>query len=78
MMQYSPKEGEYVYFRYDKNQTIMTVLNTAKEKKMISIKNYSERTNGFSKMKNIITGEVTNLEDFSLEAKESGVWELQK
>jgi hypothetical protein len=29
-------------------------------------------------MKNIITGEVTNLEDFSLEAKESGVWELQK
>ncbi|HEY9364740.1 MAG TPA: cyclomaltodextrinase C-terminal domain-containing protein, partial [Chitinophagaceae bacterium] len=78
MMQYSPKEGEYVFFRYNKNQTVMTVLNTAKEKKIISIKNYSERTNGFSKMKNIITGEVTNLEDFSLEARESGVWELQK
>ena len=78
MMQYSPKEGEYVFFRYNKNQTVMTVLNTAKEKKIISIKNYPERTNGFSLMKNIITGEVTNLEDFSIDAKGSGVWELQK
>ncbi|HEY9362081.1 MAG TPA: cyclomaltodextrinase C-terminal domain-containing protein, partial [Chitinophagaceae bacterium] len=78
MMQYSPKEGEYVFFRYNKNQTVMTVLNTAKEKKIISIKNYPERTNGFSTMKNIITGEVTNLEDFSIDAKGSGVWELQK
>ncbi|MEO5649556.1 MAG: glycoside hydrolase family 13 protein [Ginsengibacter sp.] len=78
MMQYSPKEGEYVYFRYDEKQTIMTVLNTAKERKTILMKNYSERTNGFLKMKNITTGEVTNLEDFSLEANGSGVWELEK
>jgi hypothetical protein len=56
----------------------MTVLNTAKEKLTISIKNYSERTNGFTKMKNIVTGEVKPLADFSLEPMESDVWELQK
>jgi glycosidase len=78
MTQFAPKEGEYVFFRYDEKQTIMTVLNTAKERKNISIKNYAERTNGFTKMKNVITGEIKTLEDFSLEPMESGVWELLK
>jgi len=78
MMQFSPKEGEYVFFRYDDKQTVMTVLNTAKEPKNISIKNYAERTNGFTKMKNIITGEITSLKDFSLAPMGSGVWELLK
>ncbi|MEO6812864.1 MAG: glycoside hydrolase family 13 protein [Ginsengibacter sp.] len=78
MMQFSSQEGEYVFFRYDGTQTIMTAMNTAKEKKNISIHNYAERTNSFSKMKNIIIGEVTKLQDFSLEPMESGVWELVK
>jgi glycosidase len=78
MMQFAPLKGEYVFFRYDSKQTIMTVLNTAKEKLTISINNYSERTNGFTKMKNIVTGEVTPLANFSLEPMESGVWELEK
>jgi glycosidase len=78
MMQFAPVKGEYVFFRYDSKQTIMTILNTAKEEVNISLKNYSERTNGFSKMKNIITGEIFPLEDFSMKPMESGVWELLK
>jgi glycosidase len=78
MMQFAPAKGEYVFFRYDSKQTIMTVLNTAKEKLTIDIKKYSERTNGFTKMKNVITGEVKPVADFSLEPMESGVWELEK
>jgi glycosidase len=78
MMQFAPVKGEYVFFRYDSKQTIMTILNTAKENINISIKNYSERTNGFSKMKNILTGETSSLEDFSMSPMESGVWELEK
>lgn len=78
MMQFAPQKGEYVFFRYNNRQTIMTVLNTAKEKINISISYYAERTKGFSKMKNIITGEVSPLTDFSLMPMESGVWELEK
>jgi len=78
MMQYAPVKGEYVFFRYDSKQTIMTVLNTAKEKLTIAVKNYTERTNGFTKMKNVVTGEVKPIADFSLEPMESGVWELEK
>ena len=78
MMQFAPQKGEYVFFRYDSKQTIMTVLNTAKEKLTIVMSNYSERTKGFSKMKNIVTGQVSSLSDFSLMPMESGVWELEK
>ena len=51
----------------------MVVMNTAKDKKNISPKKYFERTNGFSKMRNILTGEVAGLNDFSIDAKASGV-----
>jgi neopullulanase len=79
MMQYVPADGGvYIYFRYDSKQTVMVVMNTAKEEKKISPTNYPERTNGFSKMKNIITGEVTQLKDFSIGPKAAGVWELMK
>ena len=32
-MQFVPQDGVYVYFRYDDKQTIMVVMNTAKENK---------------------------------------------
>ena len=77
-MQYIPENGIYVYFRYDNKQTIMVIMNTAKKEMKVNVERYRERTNGFSKMKNIITGELTTLKDFTVEAKESAVYELIK
>ncbi len=76
LMQYVPKDGVYVYFRYDNNQTVMVVMNTSKKQQNISPANYLERTNGFSKMKNVLTGEIGDLKDFSVDAGNAGVWEL--
>ena len=79
MMQYVPgDDGVYVYFRYDKNQTVMVVMNTAKDQKTISPAAYAERTNGFSKKKNVITGTITGIRDFTIDAKASDVFELIK
>jgi len=77
-MQYIPQDGLYVYFRYDIKQTIMVVSNTSDKSADIKIDRFKERTNGFSKMKNIISGEVTELKTFSLEAKAVAVYELMK
>ena len=77
-MQYVPEEGVYVYFRYDNKQTVMVIMNTSKQEKKVTIEKYTERTNGFSGMKNIFTGKITALKDFSTDAKESGVYELIK
>ena len=77
LMQYVPFDnGVYVYFRYNNDQTVMVVMNTSKETKTISPGNYAERIKGFSKMKNIITDEISELKDFALASYESGVWEL--
>ena len=77
-MQYVPDDGIYVYFRYDNKQSIMIVMNTAKTEKKINVNKYEERVNGFSKMKNIITGETESLSDFSLNSYESKVYQLIK
>lgn len=78
LMQYVPADGVYVYFRYDDKETVMVIMNTAKKEMKVNIEKYKERTNGFSKMKNISTGEVIPLKDFIIEAKESAVYELIK
>ncbi len=58
MMHYVPVKGLYVYFRYDAKQTIMCVMNTAKTESEVDFGKYLERTGGFSKAKNVLTGEV--------------------
>ncbi|HMK05134.1 MAG TPA: cyclomaltodextrinase C-terminal domain-containing protein, partial [Ferruginibacter sp.] len=77
-MQYVPEEGVYVYFRYDDKQTIMVVMNTAKDQKKVSLGRYAERLSGFSKMKQVLNGKVTAIEDITLDAKASVVYELLK
>lgn len=76
MMQFVPKDGLYVYFRYDKNQTIMCVMNTDENERLVNFSDYIERTNGFSKGVNIIDGsEVSN--EFKIKAKSMYVIELK-
>lgn len=78
LMQYVPYDGLYVYFRYDKKNTVMIVLNSKNSSVNISLKRFSERTDGFTKMKNVMTGEVSTIKDFSIDAKQSEVFELIK
>lgn len=78
MVQFVPEDGVYVYFRYNNKQTVMVVMNTSKETKNISLKRFAERTNGFSAMKNIISGTVSGINDFSLDSYKSSVFELIK
>ena len=78
MMQFTPDDGVYVYFRYDEKQTVMVVMNTAKERKSINMKKFIERTKGFSKARNIFNGVITDLTDLSIDSYDSMVFELVK
>ena len=78
LMQYLPEDGVYTYFRYDNNQTVMVVMNTAKTEKNISFNNYRERTGSFSKYKNILTSEMGSMTDFKLGSYQTVVLELYK
>lgn len=77
-MQYVPQDAVYVYFRYNNEQTVMVVMNTAKEAKKVSPARYAERTSGFTHMKDVISGKTIGLQDFTIDAKVTGVYELIK
>lgn len=76
-MQYLPfANGVYVYFRYNTKQTIMCVLNTSDKEAAIDFDQFQERTRGFARGKDILTGQSYS-NHFSVAAKGTMVLELQ-
>jgi neopullulanase len=78
LMQYLPKDGVYTYFRYDTKQTVMVISNTGSNSLRPDWNYLAERTAGFSRLRNVITGKVIAMSDFEIRAKESFVFELLK
>jgi len=78
MMQYIPKDGLYIYFRYDNKQTVMVVANTGDKDAKPDWSWFSERTNGFTQARNVVTGKIKLLNDLQIDSKESAVFELLK
>jgi neopullulanase len=78
LMQYLPKDGVYTYFRYDNKQTVMVISNTGSNSFRPDWNYLAERTAGFTKLRNVITGAVIPMSDFEIRAKESFVFELIK
>jgi glycosidase len=77
LMQYLPKDGLYIYFRYDTKQTIMVMMNTGDKPVKPDWNHYQERTAGFTTIRNVITGERQNISSLTeLQPKESFVFEL--
>jgi glycosidase len=60
-MHYIPTDGLYVYFRYDKGQTIMCVLNTNSEKSSVNTDRFSQNIKGFTSGRDVITGTMSSL-----------------
>jgi glycosidase len=79
LMQYVPKDGLYVYFRYDDRQTVMCVMNTNNHPATIDLSRFNERMDGFTKAYDVATGTLFNLENtLTLGGKYLLVMELRK
>lgn len=61
-MQFVPQDGVYVYFRYDKNETVMCVFNQNDSEKTIDLSRFSERIKDYTKALDVATGTTFNLE----------------
>ena len=77
-MQFIPRDGVYIYFRYDDKQTIMVISNTGDKTIKPDWTIYNERTKGFTRLQNVVSGKIRVLNDFDIEPKESFVFELLK
>jgi neopullulanase len=77
--QYLPVDAVYVYFRKHASQTVMVVMNTAKEKREFDMSRFAADTKGYGTMKNIVTGKTHGLPDkLSMEPQTILIAELQK
>ncbi len=77
-MQFIPKDGFYVYFRYDDRQTVMIATNTSDKNMKPDWSQFAERTKGFTQVRNVITGKIKSLQDLEIDSKDSFVFELMK
>lgn len=77
LMQYVPADGVYVYFRYDAAHTIMCIMNTSDKDKEVRFENFAERTKGFTRAKNVVTGYALT-DQFNVPSNQIWVLELIK
>lgn len=79
LMQYVPEEGVYVYFRYDKTQTVMCVMNTNDKEMSVRTIRFEERVKGFTKGREVVTDTIVTItNDLKIPAKTEWVLELEK
>lgn len=78
LMQFSPDDGLYVYFRYDAKQTVMCVMNTNEKEKEVELSGkFGDRTKGFSAAYDVIRQKDLG-NNFKVGGKEMLVLELKK
>jgi neopullulanase len=79
LMQYVPSNGLYVYFRYDKDQTILCALNSDTVTTSIHFEDYSERTKSFGTATDVMTGTIYPFsEKMNIPARSIRILELKK
>jgi hypothetical protein len=56
----------------------MVIANTDTKERAIDWRHFEERTQGFSKMREIVTGQVKDMDGFTINPGESFVFELMQ
>lgn len=61
LVHFLPKDGVYVYFRFDDNRKTMIVLNKNKESYALQLGRFSEQLNGFKRGVDVLSGKTFQL-----------------
>jgi hypothetical protein len=74
---YIPENSMYVYFRTHEKSNVMVVLNNKSSAQKLQTARYAENINGYSRAKDVISGEVfTDLKSVDMPAKSARILEL--
>lgn len=78
ILHFAPFDGLYVYFRYNKEKTVMVVINKNEIDKSVDVTRFAEILKSKSSALNIITGEQVSIgSTFSVPAKTALVLEVK-
>ena len=64
MMHFAPNDGIYTYFRYTEKSKVMVILNKNTQERKVDPHLYQEILPVNAKLKNVITGQMSNLGDY--------------
>jgi len=79
LMQFIPQDNVYTYFRYNAEKTVMIVMNPNEKEMALPTARFSERTSGFTKAKDVISGNSASLSDsLHIPAMTTLVMELER
>jgi glycosidase len=77
LTQYVPEDGMYVYFRISaEGKPVMVILNVEDKAKTLNTAKFAEQVKSASTVKNVITGEQTDIKTINVPAKTTLVLEL--
>lgn len=77
MMQFVPEKGIYVYFRYNKDKTVMVVMNSNDQEETMETSRFAERIGTHQNLLNLITDQKSKIKTIKLPAKTTYIFELQ-
>ncbi len=78
LMHFVPRDGVYVYFRYDNHSTVMVALNKNKHETALDLQRFSALLAGKKSAQNVMLGTNVNLLDkLNLPARSATIIELQ-
>lgn len=79
LMHFVPQDGVYTYFRYNKDEKVMVLLNKNETEKTVSTYRFSEIMNGCKSGKEIISDKlIEDISEIKIPAKTAMIIELQK
>jgi hypothetical protein len=68
-MQFGPQDGVYSYFRYNDKEAVMVIFNKNQEAYSPEMDRFRERTNGFTKGVDAISGKEYQLNNLEIPAR---------
>lgn len=79
LKQFIPENGIYAYFREGKEEKVMVIMNMSEKAQNAHTARFREELAGYTKARNIISGQMlSNLDEISLEARQTLILELEK
>lgn len=79
VMHYQPKDGVYVYFRYDDTGAVMVILNKNEKATSLSLSRFNQRLKGYNSATELFTGKKIKLDrTLKLLAEEPVILTLSK
>lgn len=77
LMQFVPEKGIYVYFRYNKEKTVMVVMNSNEQAETVETARFAERIGTHRTLLNLITDQKNPIDKIQVPAKTTYIFELQ-